>query len=79
MLAALDPSAAATAPHCSPEARAARAAFVDARTDLREALAGCASGLELVALGWNDDVETASALDATALAAELTGGAFVAG
>ena len=78
VLAALDPSAAATAPHCSPEARAARAAFVDARTDLVGALAACASGLELVALGWTDDVETAAVLDATALAAELAGDAFVA-
>ena len=78
MLAALDPSAAATAPHCSPEARAARAAFVDARVDLVGALTGCASGLELAALGWTDDVETASVLDATAHAAEFVGDAFVA-
>lgn len=77
ILAALDPSGSASEPRCSPEAAAARAAFVAARVDLVGVLAGCASGRELAALGCGDDVATAATLDATRLAAQLIDGGFV--
>jgi 2-phosphosulfolactate phosphatase len=77
VLAALDPSAAATAPACSPEAAAARAAFVAARPRLLETLAECASGRELIDRGWDDDVANCAALDVTDLAAHLVGESFV--
>jgi 2-phosphosulfolactate phosphatase len=63
ILAALDPSAAATAPACSPEAGVARTAFVAARPRLYDALTSCASGRELLARGWEDDVATSAAHD----------------
>jgi len=78
VLAALDPSAAVVGPRCSPEADAARAAFVSARPLLDEALAACASGRQLVRTGSRDDVETAAELDASNVAAQLIDGAFVA-
>jgi 2-phosphosulfolactate phosphatase len=76
VLAALDPAAAATAPACSPEASAARAAFVAARPRLHEALRDCASGRELIERGWDDDVANCAALDVTSIAARLDGEAF---
>ncbi len=76
VLHALDPSAAVGPPHCSPEARAARAAFLDARPLLLDALAACASGRELCRRGWDDDVATAAELDTTDLAAQLVDGTF---
>jgi 2-phosphosulfolactate phosphatase len=77
ILAALDPAAAVSAPCCSPEAAAARAAFVAARPRLHEAIANCASGRELVGRGWDDDVAASAALDVTDLAARLVDDAFV--
>ena len=62
---------------CSPEARAARAAFLDTGALLFEALTASASGRELVARGWEDDVATSAALDVTTVVAELVGDAFV--
>ena len=47
VLAALDPAASISRPGCSPEAAAARAAFVAARPRLVETLLACASGTEL--------------------------------
>ena len=44
----------------SPEARTAVAAWRDAEPDLRSRLLDCASGRELVAGGWADDVELAA-------------------
>lgn len=78
VLAALDPSGAASPPRCSPEAAAARAAFVDAKAELEARLLACASGRELVRLGWDDDVRTAAHLDATRAAAQMIDDAFVA-
>jgi 2-phosphosulfolactate phosphatase len=78
VLAALDPSAAVGAPHCSPEAAAARAAFVAARPRLHEAIVSSASGRELLDRGWADDVQLAAEHDVSAIAAELHGAAFVA-
>jgi 2-phosphosulfolactate phosphatase len=60
----------------SPEAHAARAVFRAARDDLVGWLAGSASGRELVAWGWGDDVETAADLDAEDVAPVLDGPAF---
>ncbi len=77
MLAALDPAASISRPGCSPEAAAARAAFVAARPRLSEALHGCASGIELVEWGWADDVAVAAELDSTATVPRLTEDGFV--
>lgn len=76
ILAALDPSAAVSAPRCSPEAAGARAAFLAARPLLHDTLAGCASGRELIARGWDDDVATAAALDVTNVVGTLRGHEF---
>ena len=78
VLAALDPSASISAPGCSPEAAAARAAFVAARPRLRDILPTTVGGRELIARGWADDVDTSSALDVTSRAALLRDDAFVA-
>ncbi|HKX69602.1 MAG TPA: hypothetical protein VJM75_00155, partial [Acidimicrobiales bacterium] len=59
------------------EARAAMAAFDDARDDLRGSLLACESGRELVGRGWRDDVEAAAVVDAEAVAPVLDGAAFV--
>jgi 2-phosphosulfolactate phosphatase len=60
----------------SPEARAAIAAFDAARGDLTGWLAGSASGRELIALGFDDDVEAAALLDAEDVAPVLDGPGF---
>jgi len=60
----------------SPEARAAVAAFRAARGDLLEALAGSASGRELVDRGFSDDVAMAARLDVTDLVPVLGNGKF---
>lgn len=61
----------------SPEARAAMAAFDEARDDLREWLLASESGRELVAGGRRDDVLAAAALDVEAVAPVLVGDVFV--
>ena len=78
VLHALDPSASTGAPASSPEARAARAAFLEARPLLEAHIAASSSGRELARRGWTDDISTAARLDATALAAQLIDGAFAA-
>jgi 2-phosphosulfolactate phosphatase len=60
----------------SPEARAAAAAFRAAERDLPGELRACASGRELHACGWDDDVAAAAALDADLAAPVLVDGAF---
>jgi 2-phosphosulfolactate phosphatase len=60
----------------SPEARAAMAAFDAARDDLGAWLADSASGRELVAIGFGDDVDAAARLDAEDVAPVLDGPAF---
>jgi 2-phosphosulfolactate phosphatase len=77
VLAALDPAAAVSAPCCSPDAAAARAAFVAARPRLGEVIASCDSALELVGRGLGDDVAEAAALDASTAVPLLHDGAFV--
>jgi 2-phosphosulfolactate phosphatase len=78
VLAALDPSGSLSPPRCSPEAGAARAAFVAARPLLHDALAGSTSGRELIARGFADDVALAAELDASTTAPVLEDDAFVA-
>jgi 2-phosphosulfolactate phosphatase len=62
----------------SPEACLARAAFDSASRDLRGALRGCASGLELIQGGWEADVLLAAELDADPVAPLLRDEAFAA-
>lgn len=78
ILAALDPAASISSPGCSPEAAAARAAFVGARPRLREILPTTVGGRQLIGRGWADDVDASSALDVTSRAAVLRDDAFVA-
>jgi 2-phosphosulfolactate phosphatase len=78
VLAALDPAASLSAPACSPEAAAARAAFVAMRWNLHDALAESSSGRELIDRGWRDDVATSAGLDVTDRAARLVDRAFIA-
>ncbi|MFC0629193.1 2-phosphosulfolactate phosphatase [Kribbella deserti] len=59
----------------SPEASAAVGAF-EAVDDVREALLGSASGRELVALGYQQDVELAAGYDATQVVPVLRDGRF---
>ena len=77
VLHALDPSGSISAPCCSPEARAARAAFLDARPDLHHVLAATGTGRDPVRRGSADDVATSAVLDATELTAQLIDGVFV--
>ena len=70
--------AAASPPRCSPDAAAARAAFVAARPLVVEHLLDSTSGRQLVGWGWTDDVHTSAAYDVTDLAAQLVDGAYVA-
>ena len=65
-------------PCCSPDAAAARAAFVAARPLLVDHLLGSTSGRELAGIGFTDDVHTAAVVDATDVAAQLVDGAFTA-
>lgn len=76
ILAALDPAGAVSAPRCSPEAAAARAAFVAARPLIFEALVDSTSGRELVGRGWSDDVATAAAHDVSTVVPILMGDEF---
>lgn len=78
ILHALDPAGSVSAPGCDPEARAARAAFLDARPLLHDTLAATTTGQGLIARGDADDVRTAASLDSTDLAAQLVDGTFVA-
>ncbi len=59
------------------DARAAVAAYDEARDDLDARVRGCASGLELSATGFGADVEVALELDASGLVPTLDDGAFV--
>lgn len=74
VLAALDPSAAVGAPRCSPEAAAARDAFLGARADLVGAHLRSTTGRARDTSGDDADVVVTAALDVTDLAVRaLTG------
>jgi 2-phosphosulfolactate phosphatase len=60
----------------SPEAQAAEAAFGSVADDLTAALSDCASGRELLELGYADDVLTAGELDQGRCVPSLQGDAF---
>lgn len=77
VLAALDPSASVSAPGCSPEAQAARAAFVAARPRLHAVVADTASGRELASRGRTTDVALAAELDVASTVPFLVDGEFV--
>ncbi len=76
ILAALDPSASVSKPRCSPEAAAARAAFVATRPLLYDTLRDTSSGRELVERGWDDDVATCAAHDVSTTVCQLVGNEF---
>ncbi len=61
----------------SPEACVAEQSFRAIRPDLTAELRACASGVELVAAGYADDVEVASRLDASSVVPVLVGEGFV--
>ena len=63
----------------SPEARLARDAYAGFAERPLEHLTTCASGLELIAKGFGDDVAIAGRLDTSDVVPELTAGAFVGG
>jgi len=66
-------------PGVSPEARAAAGAFEAVADDVGAALRECASGRELVDLGYPDDVDTAAQLDQSDAIPVLRGEAYVPG
>jgi len=78
VLAALDPAASVSAPGCSPEAAAARAAFVAARPRLPEVLAACTPGRELAGRGLAEDVAASAEVDVSSAVPVLRDGLFVA-
>lgn len=61
----------------SPEATSAVSAFQDARKGLFEYLRQCSSGKELIELGFPEDINLASQLDASNSAPILIEGAFM--
>ena len=61
----------------SPEAQAARAAYDGLEGDVAAALHACASGRELDAIGFGDDVDVAAEVDASTVVPVLRDGAFV--
>ena len=63
----------------SPEAEHAAASYSTVTADLRAALADCASGRELAAVGYADDVGAAAGIDAEDVVPVLTDDGFVAG
>jgi 2-phosphosulfolactate phosphatase len=60
----------------SPEAQAAEAAFAAVAGNLTAALSTCASGRELIEMGYADDVLTAAGLDQGRSVPILSSGAF---
>lgn len=63
----------------SPEAQHAAASYTTVAGDLPAALTACASGRELVAVGYGADVEAAAELDVDDVVPVLTADGFVAG
>lgn len=63
----------------SPEAEVAVAAYRAAAADLPGRLAGCASGLELAAEGYAQDVAVAAEVDGSGVVPVLRAGVFVDG
>ncbi len=78
VLRALDPVGSLTEPCCSPAARAARAAFLDAEPLLLDLLTATASGRELWERGFGDDVREAARLDISGAVPVMSGTTFTA-
>lgn len=78
ILHALDPAGSLSAPRGDPDARAARAAYLDARPLLTDTLSATASGHDLYARGTDREIALAASLDVAAVAAQLIDGVFVA-
>ena len=64
---------------CSPEAHAARSAFLAAKENLENLLLQCGSGKELVERGYKEDVLLAAKLNISDYVPTLKRGAYVAG
>ena len=62
----------------SPEAQVAGSAFRSARDHLQDSLMNCASGRELVALGYARDVQIASELNVSGTVPVFQSGAYAA-
>lgn len=77
VLHSLDPAGSLTEPCCSPAARAARAAFLDAEPLLLDLLTATASGRELWERGLGDDVREAARLDISDAVPVFDGDRFV--
>jgi 2-phosphosulfolactate phosphatase len=60
----------------SPEANRAADTFCTVAEDLAKAFNNCASGHELISIGYVDDVETAAQLDSSSVVPVLHHGAF---
>ena len=60
----------------SPEAAAAVAVFDRMRASLQDNLISCASGCELIEMGFSEDVRIASELNSTTTAPQLIDGAY---
>ena len=64
--------------NCSPEAQAAKSAFLAAEQDLKNLLLQCGSGKELVERGYKEDVNLAAELNVSACVPALHKGAYTA-
>lgn len=64
--------------NCSPEAQAAKSAFLAAEQDLKNLLLQCGSGKELVERGYKEDVNLAAELNVSACVPALQDGAYTA-
>jgi 2-phosphosulfolactate phosphatase len=63
----------------SPEAQHAASAYATIAGDLPAVLADCASGRELISVGYGADVDAAAVIDAEDVVPVLTADGFVAG
>lgn len=63
--------------NCSPEAQAAKSAFLAAEQDLKNLLLQCGSGKELVERGYKEDVNLAAELNVSACVPTLASGAYI--
>jgi 2-phosphosulfolactate phosphatase len=63
--------------NCSPEASAARSAFLAAERDLTDLLLQCSLGKELIERGYKDDVSLAAELNVSDCVPTLENGAYI--
>jgi 2-phosphosulfolactate phosphatase len=60
----------------TPEARAAKAAYLELKDDIPDVFRGCPSGIELIEAGFPDDVELAAEEDVSTAVPVLRGGVY---